>query len=36
MMNGTTRLEHDLLGELPVPNEAYYGIHTARAAESAT
>ncbi|MDR1387850.1 MAG: aspartate ammonia-lyase [Propionibacteriaceae bacterium] len=26
-----TRLEHDLLGQLPVPTEAYYGIHTVRA-----
>ena len=25
------RLEHDLLGELPVPADALYGIHTARA-----
>ncbi len=26
-----TRLEHDLLGELEVPADAYWGIHTARA-----
>ncbi|HEY0813087.1 MAG TPA: aspartate ammonia-lyase [Pseudonocardia sp.] len=26
-----TRREHDLLGELEVPAEAYYGVHTARA-----
>jgi aspartate ammonia-lyase len=26
-----TRTEHDLLGELPVPADAYYGIHTQRA-----
>ena len=26
-----TRLEHDLLGDLHVPAEAYYGVHTARA-----
>lgn len=26
-----TRLEHDLLGELPIDDNAYYGIHTARA-----
>jgi aspartate ammonia-lyase len=25
------RLEHDLLGELEIPAEAYWGIHTARA-----
>lgn len=28
------RLEHDLLGEKLVPEEAYYGIHTLRAAEN--
>jgi aspartate ammonia-lyase len=28
------RLEHDLLGELSVPDEAYWGVHTARAAEN--
>ncbi len=28
------RLEHDLLGELDVPDSAYWGIHTARAAEN--
>jgi len=28
----TTRTEHDLLGSLEVPAEAYYGIHTLRAA----
>lgn len=27
----TDRLEKDLLGELPVPADAYYGIHTVRA-----
>lgn len=26
-----TRLEHDLLGELEIPADAYWGIHTARA-----
>lgn len=26
-----TRIEHDFLGELPVPAEAYWGIHTQRA-----
>ena len=25
------RMEHDLLGELAVPNDAYYGVHTTRA-----
>lgn len=28
------RLEHDLVGELPVPSRAYYGIHSLRAAEN--
>lgn len=28
------RTEHDLLGERPVPAEAYYGIHTLRALEN--
>ncbi|HZW81795.1 MAG TPA: aspartate ammonia-lyase [Candidatus Deferrimicrobium sp.] len=28
------RIEHDLLGELAVPKDAYYGIHTFRAAEN--
>ena len=25
------RMERDLLGELAVPNDAYYGVHTTRA-----
>ena len=29
-----TRVEHDLLGDLPVPADAYYGIHTLRALEN--
>ncbi len=29
-----TRTEHDLLGELDVPADAYYGVHTARAVEN--
>ncbi len=29
-----TRIEYDTLGELPVPEEALFGIHTARAAEN--
>jgi aspartate ammonia-lyase len=29
-----TRLEHDLLGDLEIPADAYYGIHTLRAAEN--
>lgn len=28
------RIEHDLLGDLPVPADAYYGIHTQRAIEN--
>ena len=30
----TTRIEHDLLGEREIPNDAYWGIHTLRAAEN--
>ena len=29
-----TRTEHDLLGELQVPADAYYGVHTARAKDN--
>ncbi|MCR6727664.1 aspartate ammonia-lyase [Agrobacterium fabrum] len=29
-----TRIEHDLLGNCPIPAEAYYGIHTLRAVEN--
>ncbi len=29
-----TRIEHDLLGSMPVPAEHYYGIHTLRALEN--
>lgn len=31
MTNAATRVEHDLLGDLPVPAAAYYGVHTLRA-----
>ena len=31
---GAVRMEHDLLGEKPVPASAYYGIQTARAIEN--
>ncbi|GAB3537864.1 aspartate ammonia-lyase [Arthrobacter tecti] len=30
----TTRIEHDLLGDLPVPLHAYYGVHTVRAQQN--
>lgn len=30
----TTRIEHDFLGELAIPNELYYGIQTLRAKEN--
>src|SRR5690242_8508123 len=30
----STRTEHDLLGWIPVPAGAYYGVHTARAKEN--
>jgi aspartate ammonia-lyase len=29
-----TRIEHDLLGDLPVPADAYWGVHTARARDN--
>jgi aspartate ammonia-lyase len=32
--NGKTRIEHDLLGDLAVPADAYYGVQTARAIEN--
>lgn len=32
--SGTTRIEHDLLGQREVPSEAYFGIQTIRAAEN--
>ncbi len=31
---GATRMEHDLLGELAVPADAYYGVQTLRAVEN--
>jgi aspartate ammonia-lyase len=34
MTNAKTRMEHDLLGDLAVPAEAYYGVQTARALEN--
>ncbi len=39
LRRGTTpgsdvRIEHDLLGDLPVPADAYYGVQTARALEN--
>ena len=30
----STRTEHDLLGYLDVPADAYYGVHTARAVDN--
>ncbi|MET0967202.1 MAG: lyase family protein, partial [Nakamurella sp.] len=30
----TTRSEHDLLGYLDVPTDAYFGVHTARAVDN--
>ncbi|MDX9707055.1 MAG: aspartate ammonia-lyase [Azospira sp.] len=29
-----TRIEHDLLGDMPIPAEAYWGVHTLRAIEN--
>ena len=34
MPDSKTRIEHDLLGELAVPADAYYGVQTARALEN--
>ena len=34
MTAAKTRLEHDLLGDLAVPADAYYGVQTARALEN--
>jgi aspartate ammonia-lyase len=34
MANASTRTEHDLLGNLEVPSDAYYGVQTARALEN--
>lgn len=34
MTTQSFRTEHDLLGELPVPDEAYYGVQTLRALEN--
>ncbi|HJZ76980.1 MAG TPA: aspartate ammonia-lyase [Vicinamibacterales bacterium] len=34
MSNDSTRTEHDLLGDKPVPAEAYYGVQTARGLEN--
>ena len=34
MVLTNSRIEHDLLGDLPVPADAYYGVQTARALEN--
>ncbi|HEX9167085.1 MAG TPA: aspartate ammonia-lyase [Gemmatimonadales bacterium] len=34
MSTSSTRIEHDLLGDLAVPADAYYGVQTARALEN--
>src|SRR3954471_20314435 len=34
MPSTNTRTEHDLLGDLEVPADAYYGVQTARALEN--
>src|SRR4030095_1032325 len=34
MASSKTRVEHDLLGDLEVPADAYYGVQTARALEN--
>ncbi|WP_420822449.1 aspartate ammonia-lyase [Sphingomonas crocodyli] len=33
-MRKKTRLEHDLIGDMPIPLSAYYGIHSLRAVEN--
>jgi len=33
-MTTTTRLEHDFLGEMPIPQDVYYGIQTLRALDN--
>lgn len=33
-MSTTTRLEHDFLGEMPIPQDVYYGIQTLRALDN--
>src|SRR6478735_7277776 len=33
-LSAQTRTEHDLLGDKQIPNEAYYGVQTARALEN--
>jgi len=34
MHSSNHRIEHDLLGDRHIPNEAYYGVHTLRAVEN--
>ena len=34
MTTDKQRIEHDLLGDRAVPDEAYYGVHTLRAVEN--
>ena len=34
MTTTSTRLEHDFLGDKPIPAQAYWGIHSARAVEN--
>src|SRR4029450_3872001 len=36
MASQSPRREHDLLGEMPVPADAYYGVQTARGLENFT
>ncbi len=33
-MDSNTRVEHDFLGDKPIPADAYWGVHTARAVEN--
>ncbi len=34
LLSGQTRTEHDLIGDLEIPVEAYWGVHTLRAREN--
>ncbi|WP_421014277.1 lyase family protein, partial [Glutamicibacter creatinolyticus] len=34
LLSGQTRTEHDLIGDLEIPVEAYWGVHTLRAKEN--
>ena len=33
-MSEAFRIEHDIIGEMHIPQDVYYGIHSVRAAEN--